>query len=64
MVGAVVALALLQIVYEDVLVFLGATGGSTFTNSPLVLVGVPLLIFVLMASILFGWAILTDEGLD
>lgn len=63
MVGAVVALTLLQIVYEDVLVFLGATGGRTFTNSPVVLVGVPLLIFVLLAGILLGWAILTDERL-
>ena len=63
MVGAVVALALLQIVYEDVLVFLGATGGRAFTSSPVLLVGVPLLIFVLLAGILFGWAILTDEGL-
>ena len=63
MVGAVVALALLQIVYEDVLVFLGATGSPAFTNSPIVLVGIPLLIFVLLAGILFGWAILTDEGL-
>jgi hypothetical protein len=63
MVVTVVALAIVQIVYEDVLVFLGATGGRTFADSPFVLVGVPLLIFLLLASILFGWAILTDEEL-
>jgi len=63
MVAAVVALAVIQIAYEDVLVFLGATSGGSASLPPMVLVGVPLVLFVLLAGVLLGWAILTDEGL-
>ena len=61
--GGVIALAVLQIVYEDVLVFLGATGGGTPVSSPYVLVGIPLVIFLLLAGLLYGWAILGSDSL-
>jgi len=63
LVAAVVALAILQILYEDVLVFVGATGGSLGTTSPALLVAVPLAIFLALAGLLYGWAILSDDTL-
>lgn len=62
-VGVAVVLAVAQVVYEDVLFFLGATGTSAGTLAPWVLVTVPLLLFLLLAGLLFGWAILTDDSL-
>jgi len=62
-VGAAVLLAIAQIAYEDVLFFLGATGASAGGISPFVLVAIPLLLFLLLAGLLFGWAILTDDSL-
>ena len=65
LVATVGLLAVAQIAYEDVLVFLGATGGAppTVLDSPYVLVGVPLALFLAMAGILLGWAILTSKSL-
>ena len=65
LVGTVALLAVAQIVYEDVLVFLGATGtlDPATAASPSVLVGVPLALFLALSGTLLGWAILTSETL-
>lgn len=65
LVAFVVVLAVVQIFVEDVLVFLGATGTDApgFLNSPYVLVGVPMVLFLLIAGVLLGWAILSDDTL-
>lgn len=63
LVGGVVVLALVQVVYEDLLFFAGATGAAPVTSSPYVLVGVPLVLFLLLAGLLYGWAITTSETL-
>ena len=64
-VGTVALLAIAQIAFEDVLLFLGATGTAppALLNSPYVLVGVPLALFLALAGTLLGWAILTSETL-
>jgi hypothetical protein len=62
-VGGVLVITVIQIAYEDVLVYLGATGGPTPVRSPFVLVAIPLLIFWLLAGLLFGWAILGSDTL-
>lgn len=61
----VVLIAIVQIAIEDVLVFLGATGtgGPAFLRSPYVMVGVPMVLFLLLAGTLLGWAILTSTSL-
>ena len=61
-VSVVALLALAQIAYEDVLVFLGATGSGASLPT-WVLVGVPLVLFLALAGTLLGWAILTSETL-
>ena len=65
LVATVALLAVAQVVYEDVLVFLGATGtaGQGVTLPPHVLVGVPLVLFLALAGTLLGWAILTSDSL-
>lgn len=65
LVAAVVLLAVAQIAIEDVLVFVGATGTSVppIMDSPYVLVGVPLALFLALSGTLLGWAILTSETL-
>ena len=65
LVASVTLLAVAQIAYEDVLVFLGATGaaGPGVADSPYVLVGVPLVLFLALAGTLLGWAIATSETL-
>lgn len=65
LVAFVVVLAVVQILVEDVLVFLGATGTAApgFLYSPYALVGVPMVLFLLLAGVLLGWAILSDETL-
>lgn len=65
LVGVVVAIAVVQIFVEDVLLFFGATGatGPTILSSPVVLIGVPFVLFLALAGILLGWAILESKSL-
>lgn len=65
LVGVVVSLAALQIVYEEVLVYLGATGALPpgLQDSPFVMVAVPLAIALALVGILFGAAILHADTL-
>lgn len=64
MVAFVVAIAVVQIAVEDVVVFLGATGsGSAVPGSPVVMVAVPFVLFLLLAGVLYAWAIGTDDTL-
>lgn len=57
---AVVAIA--QVIVEDVIVFLGATGAADpgVLTSPLLLIGLPFVLFLLVAGAVFAWA-LTGE---
>lgn len=59
--GAVVALALVQVFVEDVLVFLGATGGAPGSIPPLVYVVIPAAISLLLVVVLLGWALFSAE---
>lgn len=63
LVGVIVALAVAQILVEDVIVFLGATGtgGSGALNSPVLLVGVPFVLFLLLAGVVWAWALAGDD---
>lgn len=64
MVGVVVAIAVVQVAVEDVVVFLGATrSGSPLLGSPALMVGLPFVLFLLLAGVLYGWAIGTDDTL-
>lgn len=65
LVGVVAVLAVLQIAYEEVLVFLGATGTLPpgLRDSPFVMVAVPLAIALALVAILFGAAILHADTL-
>lgn len=59
LVGTVVALAVVQVFVEDVLVFVGATGGGTGAVPPLVYVVVPGAISLLLVGLLLGWGLLS-----
>lgn len=63
--GVVVTLAALQLVYEEVLVFLGATGAlpTGLRDSPFVMVAIPLFIAVALVVVLMGAAILEADTL-
>ncbi len=59
LVGVVVAIAVAQILVEDAIVFLGATGAVApgVTDSPLVMIAVPFVLFLLLAGVLWAWAL-------
>ena len=59
LVGVVVALAAAQVLVEDVIVFLGATGAVApgVTDSPAVMIAVPFVLFLLLAGTLWAWAL-------
>lgn len=59
LVAVVVALAVAQIFVEDVIVFLGATGtvAPGVTDSPLVMIAVPFVLFLALAGVLWAWAL-------
>lgn len=59
LVAVVVALALAQILVEDAIVFLGATGAVApgVTDSPYVMIAVPYVLFLLLAGVLWAWAL-------
>lgn len=61
----VVALGLIQVLVEDVLVFLGATGMAPagLASSRHVMLGIPLAIALLLVVVLIGGAILTADDL-
>ena len=63
--GVVVALGLLQILFEDVVVFLGATGAlpTGIAGSPFVMVAVPLAISVTLVLVLLGAALWHSDTL-
>lgn len=65
LVGGILALAFLQVTFENVVVFLGATGqgSSGSVAAPYVLVGVPLLISLVLLCVLVGGAIWTEDVL-
>lgn len=59
LVAVVVALAVAGILIEDAIVFLGATGGRPpgALNSPFVLVVLPFVLFLLLAGVVWAWAL-------
>lgn len=59
----VVVLAVAQIAVEDVIVFLGATGAVTprLLNSPYVLVLLPFGLFLLLAGVIWAWALGSED---
>lgn len=63
LISIVVALAVAQIVVEDVIVFLGATGtaGPAVLRSPFVMVAIPFVIFLLLVGTLFAWALTSGD---
>lgn len=65
LVAFVIVLAIAQIAVEDILVFLGATGTAApaVLRSPSVMVGIPMVLFLVLAGTLLGWAILTSTTL-
>lgn len=65
-VGVVLILALIQVGVVNTLLFVETTGTNQggVLGSPFVLVGVPLGIFVVLAGLLFSWAILTADTLQ
>jgi len=65
LVAFVVVLAFLQVAFEDIVVFLGATGGipAGVTRSPAAMVAVPLLISTLLLVALVGGALLHTDTL-
>jgi|GEM_PF-6718134 len=65
LVGFVVVVAAVQIVLEDVIIFFAATGspGPQFLASPALLIALPFVLFLLLAGVLYAWAIGTDDTL-
>ena len=64
LISFVVVIAVVQIALEDVIIFFGATGReSTVLDSPLLMIALPFVLFLLLAGGLYGWAIGTDETL-
>ncbi|MEF8757539.1 MAG: hypothetical protein V5A33_04815 [Halobacteriales archaeon] len=63
--GVVLALAIAMIVYEDILLFLEATGTlpAGFADSPFLLVAIPFTLAVTLVLVLFGAALLNAETL-
>lgn len=63
LVSFVVAVAAVQVVAEDVVVFLGATGAldRAGIGTPYVMVAVPYVLFLLLFGALFTWALAGDE---
>lgn len=63
LVAVVVCLAVAQILVEDVIVFLGATGAVApgVTDSPLVMIAVPFVLFLALAGVLWAWALGGDD---
>lgn len=61
----VVALGLVQVLVEDVLVFMGATGVAPawLASSRYVFLGVPMVVATLLIVVLIGGAILTADDL-
>ena len=62
LVGVVVSLAIIQITFEDVLVFVAATGQAT-PGSPRVFIGISLVLAVVLIVLTVGVGILTDDTL-
>lgn len=60
--GAVITLTLLQVFFEDAVVFLGATRGASSSLSPIVYVAVPAIISLLLIALLLGGALLAPAG--
>lgn len=65
LVGFVVVVAVVQIALEDVVIFFAATGspGPEVLGSPVLLIAVPFVLFLLLAGVLYAWAIGTDDTL-
>lgn len=63
LVGVVVTLAVAQILVEDIILFLGATGtgGLGVLDSPVLLVGLPFVLFLLLAGVVWAWALAGDD---
>lgn len=63
LVGVVLALALIQVTFENLVVFLGATGQglSGALASPYVLAGIPLFISLVLLCVLVGAAIRSGD---
>lgn len=61
LVGVVLALAVVQVLFEDALVFVGATGGDTGSIPPVVYVAVPGAISLLLFVVLFGSALVASD---
>lgn len=61
----VVAMALLQILFEDIMMFFATTrsGPPSIMNSPYVMVGIPLVISLSLLAVLIGGAIIHSETL-
>lgn len=64
-VGLVLALGVLQVAFENTMVFFGSTGRTPtgLANSPVTMVAVPLLISTLLLVILVGGALWHAETL-
>lgn len=64
LVAFVLAIAVVQIALEDILIFVGATRrGLSLLSSPIVMIALPFVLFLLLAGVLYGWAIGTDDTL-
>ena len=65
LVGFVVAIGVVQIALEDVIIFFAATGspGLRFLGSPAIMIAFPFVLFLLLAGVLYTWAIGTDDTL-
>lgn len=63
LVAVVVALAVAGILVEDVIVFLGATGTQPpgVLDSPFVLVVLPFVLFLLLAGVVWAWALSGED---